>query len=116
MVSFLISVNEKFICNIKHRNILFNMNYLCFLSLLIVLLQTKGIMKQMLLRMNSYILFIYIIFIPAIINTLRDNKKLFQLLNIFIYISIFCYLIRTICFNGIKDNLVPYSMNFQLFN
>lgn len=99
----------------KSKVVMSNMNLLCFLSLLIVLLQSNGVLIQMMLRMNSYFFFIYIVLVPAVISSIK-NVQIRIGVFFFLHLILLLYMIRTICFNGEMYNLVPYTMNFNLFN
>lgn len=100
--------------NFKSKLVISNMNLLCFLSLLIVLIQSNGILIQMLLRMNSYFLFIYIFLVPAVISSVK-NKPLRTNMYLSLHLMLLIYFVRTIYFNGAMYDLTPYSMNFNLF-
>jgi hypothetical protein len=98
----------------KGKLIMENMNLLCFLSLLVVLLQSNGVFIQMTLRMNSYFFFVYIILVPAVISSI---KNVYMRVGMYfcLHLVLLLYLVRTIYFNGHLYDLVPYSMNFNLF-
>lgn len=98
----------------KSKLVMSNMNLLCFLSLLIVLVQSNGILIQMMLRMNSYFLFIYILLVPAVISSVK-NKSLRTSMYFSLHLMLLLYFVRTIYFNGEMYDLTPYSMNFNLF-
>lgn len=100
--------------NFRSKLIMSNMNLFCFLSLLVVLIQSNGILIQMLLRMNSYFLFIYILLVPAVISSVK-NKPLRTNMYLLLHVMLLAYFVRTIYFNGEMYDLVPYSMNFKLF-
>lgn len=100
--------------NFKSKLIMENMNLLCFLSLLIVLLQSNGVLIQMTLRMNSYFFFVYILLVPAVISSIK-NLHIRVGMYFSLHLILLLYLVRTICFNGEMYDLVPYSMNFNLF-
>ena len=94
----------------KSKLIMENMNLFCFLSLLVVLLQSNGV----LIRMNSYFFFVYIILVPAVISSIK-NVHMRIGMYFSLHLVLLLYLVRTICFNGHLYDLVPYSMNFNLF-
>lgn len=98
----------------KSKLIMENMNLFCFLSLLVVLLQSNGVLIQMTLRMNSYFFFVYIILVPAVISSIK-NVHMRIGMYFSLHLVLLLYLVRTICFNGHLYDLVPYSMNFNLF-
>ena len=98
----------------KSKLIMENMNLFCFLSLLVVLLQCNGVLIQMTLRMNSYFFFVYIILVPAVISSIK-NVHMRIGMYFSLHLVLLLYLVRTICFNGHLYDLVPYSMNFNLF-
>ena len=113
-VSILFIVFWNRLNSFKSKLIMENMNLLCFLSLMVVLLQYNGVLIQMTLRTNSYFFFVYIILVPAVISSVK-NVHIRIGMYFCLHIVLLLYLIRTICFNGALYNLVPYSMNFSLF-
>lgn len=98
---------------LKNDRVFINMNLLCLFSLILVLVQTSGMMIQMLLRINSYFLFAYLCILPKVVYSIRPQiRKIVQTLLI---IAAFAYLVKTIVFGGVHYSLVPYQMNFELF-
>lgn len=94
--------------------IISNLNFLCFCTLVIVFLQSNGVFIQMMLRINSYFLFPFIIIIPAIISRIHNRHyRIGAYCGLHILLVI--YLFRTVYLNGETYALIPYSMNFNLF-
>lgn len=112
--SFLLILLENRISFFKDKRIFFNINYLNFLLLLLTVIQSEGILKQMYLRLDSYVLFAYIVMIPALLNQIR-SKELKAISYLAFNVGVFLYLVRTIAFHGGEYMLVPYKMNFNLF-
>ena len=100
--------------NFPHKLLLSNVNFFCILSLIMALIQTKGIMIQMMLRINSYFFFIYILLVPAILSSGR-NIRMRHLSYVFLHVILLIYQVRTIGFNGVIYDLVPYSINTNFF-
>ena len=83
----------------KSKLIMENMN-LFVLSLLVVLLQSNGVLIQMTLRMNSYFFFVYIILVPAVISSIK-NVHMRIGMYFSLHLVLLLYLVRTICLMGI---------------
>ena len=98
----------------KHKKLFLGINFLSFLTLLLVILQDKGIMIQMFMRLNSYFFFIYILLIPVLISQFKD-QGLKVLLMFFLFVILLSYYLRTIIMKGEGYMLVPYKFNFELF-
>lgn len=113
-ISLLLTLLEPLIKDFKDKRLFFNINYINLLLLLLVIIQSEGIMKQIILRMNSYVLFSYIVFLPALIKQIK-GKQVRMLAYIGLNIGILLYLIRTVAFHGQEYMLVPYRMSFELF-
>lgn len=95
-------------------NLLFgNLNLLCLLSLIIVIGGGNNVLAHMFLRLNSYFLFAYIFIIPILLQSIR-NVQMRILITYCIYISVSLLYAKTILFDGISYNLVPYEYNFNL--
>lgn len=90
-----------------------NMNLLCLFSLILVLVQSSGMIKQMMLRINSYFLFAFLCILPKMVYSFKSQPR--RLAIIFIMIVAITYLTKTIIGSGAHYALVPYQMNFQLF-
>lgn len=112
--SFILVIIENRIRDFKDKKIFFNINYLNFLLLLLTVIQNEGIIKQMYLRMDSYVLFAYIVMIPALLNQIK-SKEVKAISYLAFNFGAFLYLVRTIAFHGGEYMLVPYKMNFNLF-
>lgn len=110
---FIAFASNKFIL-IKIDKVLKNMNLLCLYTLILVLIQTSGILIQMMLRINSYFLFAYLCILPNIVCSLKPRMK--SLTFLMVVVAAIAYLSKTIVFNGDNYSLVPYKMNFLLFN
>ncbi len=112
--SFILMLLERRVKEFKDVKIFFNLNYMNFILLLLTIIQSEGIIKQMYLRMDSYVLFSYIVMIPALLNQIK-NKEI-RIVTYFTFnIGTLFYLVRTIAFHGGEYMLVPYRMNFVLF-
>lgn len=113
LVSFILAfLSHKFKLLNKDR-VFVNMNLLCLFSLILVLIQTSGMLIQMLLRVNSYFLFAYLCILPKVVYSIKPQMCNF--VQALLFIAAFAYLIKTIVFGGIHYSLVPYQMNFELF-
>lgn len=98
----------------KYGTILENLNYLCFLSLFLVIMPGSDVISRMLLRMNTYFLFAYVFIIPYVLNSIIDIK--FRALSIYIVVILLVTLLmKSIIIDGEVYKLVPYHSNFNLF-
>jgi len=98
----------------KHKTVLFNLLFFCFLTLTLVFLQNKDILIQMFMRVNSYFFFVFIVFVPAIIHNLQNkNVRIMAYAGLFVCLS--AYFFSIILYNGEQFALVPYQFNFKLF-
>lgn len=115
IVLFPVILFEKKLNDFKHKTVLINLNFFCFLTLLLVFFQTKDVLVQMFMRVNSYFFFIYIVFVPIIIDSIRSNY-----VRVIAYIGLMMcligYFLMTIVVSGEHYALVPFKMNFRLFN
>jgi hypothetical protein len=98
----------------KHKTVLFNLLFFCFLTLTLVFLQNKDILIQMFMRVNSYFFFVFIVFVPAIIHNLQNkNVRIMAYAGLAVCLS--AYFFSIILYNGEQSALVPYQFNFKLF-
>ncbi len=111
---FPIVLFEKKLGDFKHKTVLINLNFFCFLTLLLVFFQTKDVLIQMFMRVNSYFFFIYVVFVPTIIDTFK-NKYVRVLSYSGLMICLIGYFLMTIVVSGEHYALVPFQMNFNLF-
>jgi hypothetical protein len=95
------------------RNALYNMNFIS-LVILVLMLTNSSLSSEIFLRMNNYFMVSLIILIPLIINSIKDSSiRTCILLTVS---SILClYFIRNAIILGESTKLLPYSMNFKLF-
>lgn len=105
---------DKKLNDFKHKTVLVNLMFFCFLTLLLVFIQKKDILVQMILRVNSYFFFVFIVFIPVVIDSLK-NKNVRLVLYSGLMGCLIAYFIAAIVVKGEYSALVPYKMNFQLF-
>ncbi|WP_370641990.1 MULTISPECIES: EpsG family protein [unclassified Tenacibaculum] len=117
-IFFLMSISlilfEKKISEFKYKKVYLNINFLSFLTLLLVFLQDKGIMIQMFMRLNSYFFFVYILLIPVLVSQFK--KQIIRVsLIVLLSIVLLSYYLRTILIKGEEYKLIPYKLNFELF-
>lgn len=112
-VSFYFALFSKRYRILQKDSVLVNMNLLCLYSLILVVLQSSGMLVQMVLRINSYFLFGYLQILPSVLYSIRPKYRNVSMIVLFFFCA--AYLIRTICFAGEQFMLVPYDMNFNLF-
>ena len=110
----LIVIFEKKLNDFKYKTLLLNLNYFSFLTLLLVLMQSKDVMIQMFMRLNNYFFFSYIIFIPNLISSMRKVNSRFIFSMGLVLVSLLYFLI-TIGIKGKEYHLVPFKFNFDLF-
>lgn len=117
-IFFLMSISlilfEKKISEFKYKKVYLNINFLSFLTLLLVFLQDKGIMIQMFMRLNSYFFFVYILLIPVLVSQFK--KQIIRVsLIVLLSLVLLSYYLRTILIKGEEYKLIPYKLNFELF-
>ena len=112
---FPIIIFDKKLYQFKHKTVLINLIFFCFLTLLLVFIQKKDILVQMFMRVNSYFFFIFIVFIPAVVESLK-NKGNRLVIYTSLIVCLIAYFVTAIVFKGESSALVPYKMNFKLFN
>ena len=114
LLSFIIAFTTNKFYLIKNDKVLKNMNLLCLHTLILVMMQSSGMLTQMMLRVNSYFLFAYLCILPNIVLSLKPHLK--SIARYVVVMAAIAYLIKTIVFSGVHYSLVPYQMNFRLFN
>lgn len=98
----------------KENTVLVNLNVLCFYTLLLVIMQDIPTFIMLYQRINNYFVYSFLLIIPAVLSSF--SKKNAQFLKIFLLLFSITYFIVTITIKGEHHMLVPYNMNFHLFN
>ena len=106
-------MGEKF-KNLRDNIVLYNMNVLCMLTLALVIVQNTPSFIMLFQRFNNYFVYSYLLIIPAVLSSMRPQTA--QISKISIVLFSIGYLIMTVVVKGEHHMIVPYSMNFQLFN
>lgn len=97
----------------KSSNILYNLNFLSFLSLLLLFVNQK-LPNDLFLRMNNYFFFSQIILIPLLIKSIKDHTNKTYVIFSYLF-GIILYFLTTVFFKGEFYKLLPYDTNFLLF-
>lgn len=108
-ISFLCVVLEKKVNN----NILVNMNFFSLLCVLMLFIN-RDITADIFLRMNNYFFTSFIVLIPYIISKIK-TKTVRIAFSFFYVLFLFSYYVRNTFIEGEEMNIVPYSVNFELF-
>lgn len=114
LLSFYLAFFKNQFKDLEHDQVVTNMNLLCLYSLILVLMQTSGMLIQMMLRINSYFLFAYLLILPKVIYSLKLPTRKYTIFFV-IFVAVL-YLGKTIIGSGEHYSLVPYKMNFNLFD
>lgn len=91
--------------------IYFNMNYVSIL-LLCLLFFNQGYLSEIVLRMNSYFMTSYIVLVPLLVMKCKNKIGLAYVC----LLLLFFYYYRNTIMEGERYSLVPYSMDFIVFN
>jgi hypothetical protein len=94
-------------------NILFNFNFLSVFVLLMLIFQNNSALILLLKRLHNYILATYIFLIPMILETLEYKSK--KISSYAFYMLFILLYILTIVAIGVRIQIIPYSLNFQIF-
>lgn len=93
--------------------LLYNMNYLSFLFLLLLILFANTPLVMVVNRFSYYFTPIYIILLPIFVNKFnKQDNRFFVVIIASIIFSLICCM--TICMNGTSNNLVPYQIFFSI--
>ena len=114
VISFLLILFKEKFEVFNENTILVNMNVLCFYTLILVIMQDSPTFIMLYQRINNYFVYSFLLIIPAVLSSF--SKKNAQLLKTFILLFSIAYFIVTITVKGEHHMLVPYDMNFHLFN
>lgn len=114
LVSLLLIIFGNKINDFKNKILLLNLNYFSFLCLCIVLLQNHNAMIQMFMRLNNYFFFSFIVLVPNLISSFKDNSTKFVFSSSVVGLSLL-YFFFTLISKGTEYNLTPYMFNFNLF-
>jgi hypothetical protein len=94
--------------------IFYNMNFFSFLCMLAMLLNS-GLTADIFLRTNNYFMVSYIVLIPALIQQFKEIDTKLAFYGFYITVLL-AYFYRNTIINGYDGHLLPYSMNFNLFD
>lgn len=100
--------------NFKDNVALYNMNVLCMFTLALVIVQEIPSFIMLFQRFNNYFVYSYLLIIPSILSSM--HPKTAHISKIFIVLFSIGYLILTVVVKGEHHMIVPYDMNYQLFN
>ncbi|MDQ7948112.1 MAG: hypothetical protein REI93_04695, partial [Pedobacter sp.] len=88
-------------------------NLIFFSILVITTIYISPIPSEIALRMSTYFNLSYLIIIPLFLKTIKNTNLRYLYLSVILslFVSYFLYIIV----NGAKYNLIPYTLDFNLF-
>lgn len=98
---------------LKSNSLIYNYNTLAFITIILVIQMSSGLMVILLMRINNYFMFSFLLIIPLVLSSLNPQKR--KVAKFFLILISFAYLVRTVIYKGEQTLIVPYNYELILF-
>lgn len=115
VISIIIETFRRRVNKNQYSEFLLDINFISLCMIIVLLLQEQSTLILMFKRIHNYMLSMYLVLIPYLLNHMNFSfsTKVVLFFKLFIFFSMLYF--ATIIFTGERMNLVPYNFNVNVF-